>query len=65
MLKRLLTDIDSLERNPTVIREDIQGAIATAKNPDCHSRTNVHSYKSSFRARSRFRYSHWSDALWK
>lgn len=38
-LRRLLTDLNINQRQPLVIREDNQGAIALAKNPVGHKRT--------------------------
>ena len=38
-LRRLMTDLNVSQVNPTVIREDNQGAIAMAKNPVGHKRT--------------------------
>ena len=38
-LRRLLTDLKATPREPTVLMEDNQGAIAIARNPVSHART--------------------------
>ena len=64
-LRRLLDDIGAPQWNPTIIRDDDQEAIAIAKKPVAHGRKKEHWHSSSFCARSHFKYSNWSDILWK
>ena len=40
-LRRLLADLKALPESPTIIMEDNQGAMALAKNPVAHARTNI------------------------